>query len=86
MSDQAPQDPTRQVRMSPRIRAQQSPKRTLWRKLQQFNAPRRQARWYWVHSLRKQDRNPVRGLLVTHRRQFGVSHKSVQPGDRNVID
>ena len=43
--------------------------------------PRVSQRRYWVRSQRAYNNDLIRdGYLVAHRRMFGVSHKSVQPG------
>ncbi|MBN1963350.1 MAG: hypothetical protein JW910_01810 [Anaerolineae bacterium] len=86
MSDHAPHNhPTRQFFISPQVREKLSPKSTSWRRLQALSETGRAARRYWVRSMRALQRSPIRGLLVTHRRQFGVSHKSVQDGQGGTL-
>lgn len=52
--------------------------RYAWRRMQ---APRMTQRRYWVNSQRAYTNDLIRdGMLVAHRRMFGVSHKSVQAG------
>ncbi len=84
MSDNAPRTDSseRPYTVSAPARARLTKRQTRhWRQLQGPRQP--SERRYWVLSLRARQRNPIRGYLVTHRRMFGVSHKSVQPGERN---
>lgn len=75
-------DKTRTYRISQDVRARLLQEQTRnWRRAQRdFGSPRR----YWVRHQRVYGRSLIRGDLVTHRRQFGVSHKSVQPGHSAV--
>lgn len=80
MSDKGPRhdDKTRTYRVSQNVRERLLREQTRnWRRAQRdTGAPRR----YWVRHQRAYCRDLIRGELVTHRRRFAVSHKSVQPG------
>lgn len=72
-------DKTRTYHVSQNVRERLLREQTRnWRRAQRdFGSPRR----YWVRHQRAYCRNIIRGgELVTHRRQFGISHKSVQSG------
>jgi len=82
MSDNAPRTngAATTVTISPRLRAKLARQQTrYWRRMAQRHP---QEQRYFVRNVRALARNPIRGQLVTHRRMFGVSHKSVQPGQK----
>ena len=86
MSDKAPRtNPTpRPFTVSAQAQDQLKKRQTRhWKKLQRNRPSQRR---YWVQNLRARERNPIRGYLVAHRRQFAVSHKSVQPGESHPGD
>ncbi|MBN2471424.1 MAG: hypothetical protein JXN59_11925 [Anaerolineae bacterium] len=84
MADHGPHkdDKTRTYRVSQNVRERLLQEQTRnWRRAQRdFGSPRR----YRVRNQRVYGRSLIRGDLVTHRRQFGISHKSVQPGQSAV--
>jgi hypothetical protein len=81
MSDKAPRTTPvskQPFTVSAQVRSKLNRKQTrYWRQMQQNHLLERR---YWVQMLRARQRSPIRGFLVAHRRMFGVSHKSVQPG------
>ena len=82
MTEKNPQTPPREKRplkISERLQANWRKQQTrFWRQQRRFMSRGR----YWVRCQRAfQRRDLLRGQLVAHRRMFGVSHKSVQPGE-----
>lgn len=68
--------------VSPQVREQlkKKQKRARQREAARVVSPR-----YWRGRFRALRRSMIRnGMLITHRRMFGVSHKSVQPGQKPV--
>lgn len=82
MSDKTPRpngngSPQRPYRISAMLREKLGKqKKRYWNHIQRLRSVRRN---YWLQT-HSRLRDPIRGMLVTHRRMFGVSHKSVQPG------
>lgn len=87
MSDRssAPQPNTdqqdRPYRLSPRLLNQRRRRQRRYQRLVSQQQSARKRRRYFVNSQRAYCRDLIQGELVAHRRQFGVSHKSVQPGE-----
>lgn len=81
MSDKEPRTapPRRPFTVSTQAQDQLKRRQTrYWKQVQRSHPSRRR---YQVRNMRARERSPIRGFLVTHRRQFAVSHKSVQPGE-----
>ncbi len=84
MSDKAPRTDTspRPFTVSAQAQDQLKKRQTrYWKRLQRRHLSQRR---YQVRNMRARERSPIRGFLVTHRRQFYVAHKSVQPGETHA--